>query len=85
MDIVRCIFKMFMPHICSEIWQHRKKVNTFIYPFLKYLVIVSEGVGSLGWIKVRVDFNWYLFAGWYSVLLYVLLKRKNEGKNMAFV
>lgn len=56
-----------------------------IYPFLKYLVIVSEGVGSLGWIKVRVDFNWYLFAGWYSVLLYVLLKRKNEGKNMAFV
>ncbi len=57
----------------------------FLYPFLKYLVMVSEGVGSWSWITVDLNFNWYLLAGWYVVLLYVLLRRVNENKNPAFI
>ncbi len=56
-----------------------------LYPFLKYLVMVSEGVGSMRGIVIEINFNWYLLIGWYLVLGSILLRRNNENKDIAFI
>ena len=55
------------------------------YPLLKYLVMVSEGVAGITGVVMKISFNWYFLVGWYMVLGGLLLKRRYENKNLAFI
>ena len=46
------------------------------YPFLKYILWVVDGLGTLGWASVEVKFNWVLLIGWYLILVYLFFLKK---------
>lgn len=44
-------------------------------PFLKYFVWIVEGLASVKWASVKVDFNIWMFVGWYLVLGWFLVRK----------
>lgn len=44
-------------------------------PFLKYFIWVIEGIASIKWASIEVEFNIWMFVGWYLVLGYFLIKK----------
>lgn len=46
------------------------------YPWLKYLSLVAESGGFVGFGVLMVKFNWWMLIGWYAILGYFLLKNK---------
>ena len=48
------------------------------FPLLKYILLIVGGLGSLKWASVEIKFNWIWLIGWYLMLIYCCLKKKNE-------
>ena len=48
------------------------------FPLLKYILLIVEGLGSLKWASVEIKFNWIWLIGWYLMLFFYYLKRRNE-------
>jgi len=47
------------------------------YPLLKYFVVVTEG---FGWVGVgRIRFNWWMLVGYYLILVYFLIKKRERA------
>lgn len=51
-----------------------------IYPLVGYLVWVVEGLGGWSWAAVDFEFNEWMLAGWYLVLIYWLVKKYGRQK-----
>ena len=41
------------------------------YPLLKYILLIGEKLAF----GVEIKFNWFLFVGWYLILIYILIKK----------
>lgn len=50
------------------------------YPALRYLKEVANWTGSQWWGTVAIEFNWWLLAGWYAMLVYFLWKEKTSNE-----
>jgi competence protein ComEC len=49
-----------------------------IYPMLKYMATITEGLGGMGWVSVNISFNWWLFFGWYLIIFSFVFRRLRE-------
>ncbi|MDP4009571.1 MAG: ComEC/Rec2 family competence protein [Candidatus Shapirobacteria bacterium] len=49
-----------------------------IYPMLKYMAVIIDGLGSMNWVSANINFNWWLFWGWYLIIFSFILKRSHE-------
>ena len=47
-------------------------------PLLKYILLVVDWLASFKWASIGIIFNWWWLVGWYLVLIWWLIKRKNE-------
>jgi competence protein ComEC len=56
-----------------------KFIIILIYPLLKYLAVLVESMGNLGFASLSINFNILLLVGWYLVIIGFLLKRKYES------
>ena len=49
------------------------------YPLLHYVVGLVEVVGKWPWAVAEVGFNWWMLAGWYLILIYLISKTDKAG------
>jgi len=55
-----------------------KMVLLFIFPILRYFVLLVEFFGGWRWSSVEVKFNWLMLIGWYMVLGWFLIRRSRR-------
>ena len=49
-----------------------------IWPLLKYFSFMAGMIGEWKWVNLNVNFNWLMCFGWYLILIWRLLKLKDE-------
>lgn len=49
------------------------------FPLLKYILLIVEGLGNLPLASVEIKFSWWWAVGWYLILIYWYLKKRNEA------
>ena len=61
------------------VWPVLGKIGLMlVFPLLKYFIVVTEWMGGWRWASVEVKFNWLILVGWYMILGYFLIKRKED-------
>lgn len=49
------------------------------FPLLKYILLIVDGLAAFKWASVEIKFNWIWAVGFYLILIWVFLKKKNEN------